>query len=646
MAIKKTIDIDVNTKNAQKNVDDLGNSIDKTSKKAKGSLDGVTNAADNFTGGLITKGKNLIGTLGGVAKGFKGIGVAIAASGIGLLVTVIASVVAAFKSSEEGQNKFAKLMGVIGSVVGNLMDVLSDFGEVVIDSIENPQKAWEDFKTALETGYEFIKGQVIDRFKANWTILTKGVEAGILSMRIKWNEFTGDAEEAEQLKTELKEVQTEIEKSVDVINKRNQEIVNGFNAAIDKVKEFAAEVEADAKRAAEIANIRAAADKQERDLLVARARASRDVADLRAKAVEKEKYDVGERIKFLEQAATIEENITNREIALAQARYNAKVAENSLSKSTKEDLKEEAQLKAEVIQLETKRLNLQRSLNSQISAFQKEAEAQREAEKKAKEEQLKKEQEDELKRLESIQAIRDEFKQKIEDAEAESEIEKLELEEERKIAELEALEASEQQKAEVVAYYQKMRTEAEKEEAKKREEIALQEKEYKNDVLNAEADLLGQFSNILKQLGEKNKTLAIAGIIAEQVASVAKIISNTGVANAKAAAALPLTGGMPFVAINSIAAGLGIANSVLSAKKAISQLGGGASPDSSGEISANNSSSAPNAPSFNIVGDTGINQIAQSLNNQNNNPVKAYVVGKDVSTQQELDRNIQATASF
>src|SRR5690606_22160516 len=239
--------------------------------------------------------------------GFKSIGVAIAASGIGLLITIIAAVTAAFKSSEEGQNKFAKLMGVIGSVVGNLIDVLSDFGEVIIEAIENPQKAWDSFVESMKTGYEFVKNQIIDRFSSAWTLLAGGIEAGILKMRIAWNEFTGDSEEAEQLKTQLQDVQTEMIKAVDVINQRNQEIVNGFNNAIDKVKEFGKEIEEDAKRAQQIADQRATADKKERDLLVARARANRDIADLKEKAMQRENYTLEERIKLLEEAGKIEE---------------------------------------------------------------------------------------------------------------------------------------------------------------------------------------------------------------------------------------------------------------------------------------------------------------------------------------------------
>jgi hypothetical protein len=56
------------------------------------------------------------------------------------------------------------------------------------------------------------------------------------------------------------------------------------------------------------------------------------------------------------------------------------------------------------------------------------------------------------------------------------------------------------------------------------------------------------------------------------------------------------------------------------------------------------SSPASVAPTFNVVGTSGQNQIAQSLGNQA--PVKAYVVANDVSSQQSLDRNIVKTATL
>ena len=52
------------------------------------------------------------------------------------------------------------------------------------------------------------------------------------------------------------------------------------------------------------------------------------------------------------------------------------------------------------------------------------------------------------------------------------------------------------------------------------------------------------------------------------------------------------------------------------------------------------------APDFNIVGASPSNQIAAAVQGQLQKPIKAYVVSKDVSTAQEMDRNIVGTASL
>jgi hypothetical protein len=52
------------------------------------------------------------------------------------------------------------------------------------------------------------------------------------------------------------------------------------------------------------------------------------------------------------------------------------------------------------------------------------------------------------------------------------------------------------------------------------------------------------------------------------------------------------------------------------------------------------------APSFNVVGASQTQQLAETVAGQQAKPIKAFVVGKDISTQQELDRNITNTASF
>ena len=79
--------------------------------------------------------------------------------------------------------------------------------------------------------------------------------------------------------------------------------------------------------------------------------------------------------------------------------------------------------------------------------------------------------------------------------------------------------------------------------------------------------------------------------------------------------------------------------------------------NSSGSGGGGGGGSAPSAPSvgsvggggsrpanFNVVGDSGTNQLAESLGNQP--PVQAFVVGSEVTTQQSLDRNKVDSASL
>tara|TARA_R100000734_G_scaffold17962_1_gene14480 strand:+ start:2100 stop:4268 length:2169 start_codon:yes stop_codon:yes gene_type:complete len=52
------------------------------------------------------------------------------------------------------------------------------------------------------------------------------------------------------------------------------------------------------------------------------------------------------------------------------------------------------------------------------------------------------------------------------------------------------------------------------------------------------------------------------------------------------------------------------------------------------------------APDFNVVGASQVSQLAQSVSGQVTKPVKAFVVGKEITSQQELDRNINNTAGI
>ena len=153
--------------------------------------------------------------------------------------------------------------------------------------------------------------------------------------------------------------------------------------------------------------------------------------------------------------------------------------------------------------------------------------------------------------------------------------------------------------------------------------------------------------NLVKNLFEKNKKVQAAALIAESAVAIARTIISTKAANqaarATGTAGALLTGGASTLAAealvlrNNIGAGISIASQIAATAKGISALGGGGTPPSNDNSpdGGGGGGGGTFAPSFNVVGNSGINQLAQ-LQQQ---PVQAFVVSGSVTTAQSLDRN-------
>lgn len=113
-------------------------------------------------------------------------------------------------------------------------------------------------------------------------------------------------------------------------------------------------------------------DKARRALVVTEAKTEKEIADLRAKAADKEKYTAAERIAMLEQAKDKELALAGEQKRVAQLHLTALQAEAANTENAKEMNDQLAEARAAVIRTETAYLNMERSLNKQISAFRKE----------------------------------------------------------------------------------------------------------------------------------------------------------------------------------------------------------------------------------------------------------------------------------
>ena len=168
----------------------------------------------------------------------------------------------------------------------------------------------------------------------------------------------------------------------------------------------------------------------------------------------------------------------------------------------------------------------------------------------------------------------------------------------------------------------------------KEKEAAEQRKQLEEDVQNAKLDTAqAAFALIGEIAGEGSKVAKAAAIAQATVSGVQSTIEAY-----KTAAASPITTVFPAYPIVQAGLAAAFAATNIAKIKSTSMSGGGGSVD--------RGSAAPQAPDFNIVGAAPENQLAQTLGEREERPVKAYVVGDDVTNQQALDRKISEGASI
>jgi len=655
MAVEKTFVIKVDTKGAVKSVDNLNKEIESTTESTE-QFEGVIGQLDKMTGGLASGFTGLSKGLKKVTGSFKTMRGAIIATGLGALVLAVGALASAFTSSEEGQNKFNKMMLVIGSVVTVFTDKLADLGMLLINVFTNPIESLKSFGTSIKTF-------VMDKFDA----VMKSV--GLLGSAIS-KLFSGDFSGAfEDAKDGVIGLNNELNPAVILING----VIAGTKKLTQASKELAKQIADNARSASAIADKRAQADKLERDLILENAEAIKKRAELLNKAIDKEKFSLQERIDFLKEAGTVEDEIVNKQLTAAKLRLAAQVAENKLGKSTKEDLKKEIQLKANIIALESARLLKAREVSAQIIGLNTEAKAAEETAKNEKIAQekavqdfkdglrikdkenkfadIEQERADRIKALEELKLDKETEQQMLIDVEQAFKEKKKIIEEEEKVIADEKLAAfleSELQKKELTLEEQKNEALAEVTRLNGTEEDKMRIRKKFNDEQtkiegikrDAEVDMAkSTFAGIANLLGENSKAgkaaAAAAALINTYQGITAELATKT---------TTPFGFALKLVNIASTAAiGFKSVKSILATNP---KAGGGSATNPASGAASASPSAIPEPPAFNVVGASETNQLADAIGGQASQPVQAFVVSSDVTTSQSLDRNIVTSATI
>ena len=293
-------------------------------------------------------------SLNGVKKGFSKviptakamfgtIKAGIISTGIGALVIAVISLMQAFKRSEKGQEKFQRIMAGIGAVTSQVLDLFAGLGETIVSAFEDPKQAITDLWEFIKTNLMNRLTGVVDGFKAAGKIIQSAIS-------LDWE---GVKEGAEDYGESLVQIATGVD--------------DLFGKAKKAVTEFTEETLKEIAAIEKVTKARQKAHHIDRELKVERAEGNRKINDIRLQAEDREKYSATERISLLRQAQKIEEDITAKEIKAKQLLVDAQILEMEQGLNTIEAKDKLAQLQAELINLDTKKLRSQRLLQTQIT---------------------------------------------------------------------------------------------------------------------------------------------------------------------------------------------------------------------------------------------------------------------------------------
>ena len=585
--------------------------------KAEASLQDVVDAIKDINKATTESNKDTAKSLKEVekssskaAKGIKGIGNAIKAAGIGLLLAAFTTLKEVFMQNQKAADFFNTSFEVVSiafnDFVGFIDKNLGTITGFFKDVFENPTKKISELGSIIKQG-------LIDRF--NQLLEVFGLVGKSLGQLVR-GEFSAAFDTIKEAGKQTVDVVTGVDDSFEAV----AETITEYTKKTIK----AAKSNVELAKAAEIASVKnqGLIEKYDRQ-----AEQQRQIRDDESKSIE-------DRIKANDKLAEIldkqeETMLKNADIAVASAKAELdKNKENiQLQKAYQEALNERAGIEAQITGFRSEQqtnanslLREQKEIMNEIALFGK---SERDKERLELEQQyelnrelIEKEITDDAEKKERLLAAETDYKTKL--AELNDGFAQEDLEKKKEIADKEA--EIEQQK------------------------IAIKQNTLDNIVSIANAEsAVGKAALIAKQLlMAKELILEIKKTITFSTQAAAR--STVAMAEGSAQTAkIGFPQNIPML-IGYAAQAAGIFSAIRSAVK--NSKAGASIPNITPPSTPSIPTGASTQPSFNVVGQSGTNQLAEAIGSQSQQPVQAYVVANDVTTAQSMDRNIIDDASL
>jgi hypothetical protein len=624
MAVVEQIRIEGDTSGFQQQIDALNKKIEELEKN----LAGVADETDDI-------GKEAKKTGSIIAKTFNGLKSVItkpfdlakkAASGLGTLLKGglgFGLVTAALDKFSESFNANQKVVDAFNKVLAVLGIIFNQITEAIFGAVEEQGKLNGGFDATKKVLGGLISG-VLNVFVG----IIQGIKLAVQEVQLAWEQsFFGDKDA-----TRIKELNKEIAITREELSQTGTAILDSGKMVINNLAEAASEV---ANTVVAVAT-KVAKTVQNIDIAKATAQAERLVelqkqaalADVARQKIQLEFQNTQEQLRQLrddEQKSLEERQKANNDLLasfqkqaeLEREQLNIKVAAASAEyeiTKTNENLVALKQAQLELTDLD-ERLQGQRSealanqnslLREQLDINKTIAETDQEI--------------FEIQQNAQLELLDNEV------ARAEKEIEIAQNVYNRKLQLL-------QQEVAATQAGTAARAEAENQLKVFEAENAAQRLSLEKNLQEAKlATIKGALQGVAQLVGENTmlgKAIALAQVTIDTYTGATKALAQGGVFGYIGAAGI-------------IASGLANARQITATQVPTESSGsGGGSP------SITNTLTQPTQPAqFNIVGQSNLNQLAQSIGSQFNQPVRAYVVGGDVTTAQQLERQRVRTATF
>jgi len=587
MAVKKVIELEIDVDNLEKSITEIQQDFKELKESVQGFDETSKKTNDNLQKGF----KGVNNQVVSLQKGFTGLALALKSIGIGLVLEAFNTLKSVFAANQTVSDGFRKTF----LFVVNLFNAFVNF---VTDKFEPTGKSLVNLFVDLTKKVVVFGAVLIGSLFVPLKKITTGVGALLKGLILAAGGFTGFAQASLEFKKAGENLGGAFDK-LDIIKFVDELTggIGGLEDLIDGLYEAAdATVELDKrarKAAAEQEGIRLKA-------LTAQEKERRIRDDIR--------NDIEVRIKANEELARLQNEQIKREQALADLQVAAATAAR---------VGQEENLDLEIAEIEAKNRKLE--IDERILAQTSEQQANEAA--------LQKE------KLDGINAELDLKSQlRVQDIQARIEVEdgildrlKLEQEladEEVRIATEKFNKTAELFDENTIEYKNALAAQLAATQKAKKTEVKIEKltAEAKRQIV---ADALGGISELLGQESVAGKAAAVAQSIINTYQGATKALGQGGIFGTIAAAGV-------------IASGMASVKKIIATK--VPGENGGAGAAAITGVGAQVQNLEENVPDFNIVGASPINQLAQTINNRQ--PVKAFVVSGDVTTAQQLDRNI------